>query len=347
MRSASFKLGTFSIAGGEPLPALVLADGLGGAAAPAGAADNSRIVPLPRLSPLLHRSGASLSGAGSLLSLLEHWPENLAVLTRVCIDAYPEVLRLSVPEAQARIHAPILVPRQIFCTVANYRTQVTEAIVDAGVPPHTDGMDADQRRDYARKAIETRLRSPPYVCFKLPSTVIGPCDSLELPRQSKRVDWEIELAAVIGRPCRHVSREQAMTQVAGYMLVNDITARDLVRRTDLPHLGTDWLQSKNAPGFLPTGPYLVPADFIADPYAVRLSLRLNDRIMQEELVADMMFDIATQIEYVSTYAQLLPGDILCTGTPGGCGTHHGRFLQPGDILEGAAPGFGVQRIICV
>jgi 2,4-didehydro-3-deoxy-L-rhamnonate hydrolase len=347
VRSTSFKLGTFSTEGGEPFPALVLAEGAGSTATPAGGSGCSRIVPLRRLAPLLRQSGLSLPGADSLLSLLEHWPQNVAVLTRLCADAYPELQRLSMPEAQARIHAPIAAPRQIFCTVANYRTQVTEAIVDAGMPPHTDAMNADQRRDYAKKAIEARLRSPPYVCFKLPSTVIGPRDSLELPRQSSRVDWEIELAAVIGRPCRHVPRQQAMTQIAGYMLVNDITARDLVRRTDLPHLGTDWLQSKNAPGFLPTGPYLVPADFIADPYAVRLSLRLNDVTMQDELVADMMFDIATQIEYVSTYAQLLPGDILCTGTPGGCGTHHGRFLQAGDVLEGSAPGFGAQRVTCV
>lgn len=347
MRSASFKLGTFSIEGGAPVPGLVLTQDAESAGSRAAAAGDSRLVPLTRLSPLLARSEASISGADSLLSLLERWPENLAVLTRLCTDAYPEMLRLSVAEAQARTHAPISTPRQIFCTVANYRTQVTEAIVDSGVPPHTDGMDADQRRDYAKKAIEARLRSPPYVCFKLPSTVIGPYDSLDLPRQSKRVDWEIELAAVMGRRCRHVSRAQAMSQIAGYMLVNDITARDLVRRADLPHLGTDWLQSKNAPGFLPTGPYLVPAGFIPDPYALRLSLRLNDRTMQDELVADMMFDIATQIEYVSAYAQLLPGDIICTGTPGGCGTHHNRYLQAGDILEGSAPGLGTQRVACL
>jgi 2-keto-4-pentenoate hydratase/2-oxohepta-3-ene-1,7-dioic acid hydratase in catechol pathway len=317
------------------------------ATAPEDAPGTSRIVPLSRLSPLLHRAGAALSSTGSVLSLLEHWPENLSVLTRLYTDAYPQVMRLSTPEAQARIHAPIPVPRQIFCTVANYRSQVTEAIMDAGAPPHTDGMDADQRRSYAKKAIEARLASLPYVCFKLPSTVIGSADSLELPRQSQCVDWEIELAVIIGQRCRNVPREQAMAQIAGYMLVNDITARDLVRRTDLPNLGTDWLQSKNAPGFLPTGPYLVPACFIADPYAVRLSLSLNGEIMQNELVADMMFDIAMQIEYVSSYAQLLPGDIICTGTPGGCGIHHGRFLQRGDILEGYAPGFGTQRVICV
>ena len=347
VRAASFKLGTFSIEAGGPLPGLVLGESGAGGAMAEGIPGAPRIVPLPRLSPLLRQIGVTLSGTDSLLALLEHWPENLAVLTRLCTDVYAQMLRLSVPETEVLIHAPLPAPRQIFCTVANYRSQVTEAIVDAGAPPHTDGMDAEQRREYARKAITARLESPPYVCFKLPSTVIGPCDSLEIPRQSQRVDWEIELGAVIGRPCRHVPREQAMAQVAGYMLVNDITARDLVRRADLPRLGTDWLQSKNAPGFLPTGPYLVPACFIPDPYAVRLSLSVNDETMQDELVADMMFDIATQIEYVSAYAQLLPGDVICTGTPGGCGTHRGRFLRRGDVMVGSAPGLGVQRITCV
>ena len=329
------------------MPGLVLEPAAAEAAVlPAGTLA-SRIVPLPRLSPLLRETEAVLTSADSLLSLLDHWPENLKTLTRLCAEAYPDLLRLSVPEAESRVHAPIPAPRQIFCTVANYRGQVTQTVVDAGVPPHTDGMDAEQRRVYAAKVIETRLESTPYVCFKLPTTVIGPAGSLELPAQSQRVDWEIELAAVIGRPCRRVARERAMTQIAGYMLVNDITARDLVRRADLPSLGTDWLQSKNSPGFLPTGPYLVPACFISDPYAVRLSLRLNGQTMQNELVADMMFDIATQIEYISRYAQLLPGDIICTGTPGGCGTHYGRFLKPGDVLEGFSPELGTQRVTCV
>ena len=347
VRTAGFKLGTFSLGTGETFPGMVLEGGAVQAGTPSDEAHESRIVPLPHLAPVLRDLGLALSGTDSLLSVLEHWPENLEVLTRLCVDGYPQLLRHSFPETLARVHAPIPVPRQIFCTVANYRGQVTESVVDAGVPPHTDGMNAGQRRVYAAKMIETRLESPPYVCFKLPTTVIGPAGSLELPAQSQRVDWEIELAAVMGRPCRRVAREHAMAQIAGYMLVNDITARDLVRRADLPSLGTDWLQSKNSPGFLPTGPYLVPACFISDPYAVRLSLRLNGQTMQNELVADMMFDIATQIEYISRYAQLLPGDIICTGTPGGCGTHYGRFLKPGDVLEGFSPELGTQRVTCV
>lgn len=347
VRAANFKLGTFSAGSGKPFPGLLLEPHGEDAASPTGNPGASRIVSLLRLPPLLREMGLTLTGADSLLALLEDWPENLEALTRLCTHAYPELLRISSPLAEARIHAPIPAPRQIFCTIANYRSHVMETVVDGGAPAHTDGMDADQRREYAAKVVETRLKSPPYVCFKLPSTVIGPADALELPRHAHQVDWEIELAAVIGRPCRRVPREQAMAQVAGYMLVNDITARDLVRRADLPRLGTDWLQSKNAPGFLPTGPYLVPAGLIPDPYAVRLCLRLNGETMQDELVADMMFDIATQIEYVSLHAQLLPGDVICTGTPGGCGTHHGRFLQPGDVLEAFAPGLGAQRVTCV
>lgn len=347
VRTASFKLGTFSLGTGATFPGIVLAGGAKQAGTPTDEAQESRIVPLPHLASSLRDLGLALSGTDSLLSFLEHWPENLQILSRLCNEGYRRLLPLSFPQSRARIHAPIPAPRQIFCTVANYRGQVTQTVVDAGVPPHTDGMDAEQRRAYAAKVIETRLESTPYVCFKLPTTVIGPAGSLELPAQSQRVDWEIELAAVIGRPCRRVARERAMTQIAGYMLVNDITARDLVRRADLPSLGTDWLQSKNSPGFLPTGPYLVPACFISDPYAVRLSLRLNGQTMQNELVADMMFDIATQIEYISRYAQLLPGDIICTGTPGGCGTHYGRFLKPGDVLEGFSPELGTQRVTCV
>jgi len=91
------------------------------------------------------------------------------------------------------------------------------------------------------------------------------------------------------------------------------------------------------------GPYFIPAAFVADPYALRLTFRLNGEVMQDERVSDMLFDIETQIEYVSKYAQLLPGDVICTGTPAGCGIRYKRFLKPGDVMEGTAPGFGILR----
>lgn len=332
-----FKLGTFSAVDGTPFPGLVLD-------APAAA---RRVVPLSLLKPLLRHLNLNLREAGSILSLLAHWDENLAALIRLCQAAPTELMQGSVVLDDLRTHAPIDPPRQIFCTIANYRSHIIENVLDAGVAPHTDGMDADGRRAYAAKILDERLRGAPYACCKLPTTVIGPRDPLEIPRHSQRVDWELELGVVIGRPARRVARCDAMSYVAGYVLVNDITARDLVRRTDVANMGTDWLQSKNAPGFLPMGPYLVPAAFVPNPYELRLSLSLNDQPMQNGLVSDMLFDIATQIEYISQQAQLLPGDVICTGTPAGCGTHSRRYLQPGDVIHATAPGLGTQHTPCI
>lgn len=359
-----FKLGTFSVGGGVPFPGVVL-EGGGPSANPGGhghdrrAGDHDlsagdrdrgvvdRVVPLSRALPLLERLNLQLSQCESLLSLLSHWDQSFPALAILCEASPNELMAASVGIDELHIRAPIDPPRQIFCTIANYRSHIIESIVDAGVPPHTDGMDAGARRQYAEKVIEERLRGAPYACFKLPSTVIGPTDPLEIPRHTQRVDWEVELGVVIGKPARRVSRSKAMSYVAGYVLVNDITARDQVRRADVASMGTDWLQSKNAPGFLPLGPYFVPAAFLPDPYSLRLTLSLNDRHMQDALVSDMLFDIATQVEYLSQYVQLLPGDVICTGTPGGCGTHYKRYLQPGDAIHANAAELGSQHTPCV
>jgi 2-keto-4-pentenoate hydratase/2-oxohepta-3-ene-1,7-dioic acid hydratase in catechol pathway len=336
-----FKLGTFS-RGGAPFPGLVLGD----PAATPGAPD--RVTPLARLEPLLTRLNLQLRQPDSLLSLLGDWDNNFQALAILCETAgLEELAREATPVEELHTRAPIDPPRQIFCTVANFRGHIVESIVDYGAPPHTDGMDAAARRAYAEKTLEERLKGAPYACFKLPSTVIGPTDPLEIPRHVQRLDWELELGVVIGRAARRVSRSTAMNYVAGYVMVNDITARDMVRRTDVPAMGTDWLQSKNAPGFLPMGPFFVPAAFRPDPYALRLTLSLNDRPMQDALTKDMLFDIAAQIEYISQHAQLLPGDVICTGTPAGCGTHYKRYLQAGDVIHASAAELGTQHTPCV
>jgi 2-keto-4-pentenoate hydratase/2-oxohepta-3-ene-1,7-dioic acid hydratase in catechol pathway len=319
-----FKLGTFSGAGQGQFPALVL-DG-----------EAERVVPLARTEPLLQRLNLKPLKSESLLALLSDWDLHFQALAILCETLPGELARASLPLGELDVRAPIDPPRQIFCTIANYRSHIVEAIVDAGVPPDT-----------AEKTIEERLRGAPYACFKLPSTVIGPTDPLEIPRHVQRLDWELELGVVIGKKARRVSRSEAMNHVAGYVLVNDITARDQVRRTDVPNMGTDWLQSKNAPGFLPLGPYFLPAAFLPDPYGLRLTLSLNNRPMQDGLVADMLFDIAAQIEYISQHALLLPGDVICTGTPAGCGTHYKRYLQPGDVIHANVPGLGTQHTPCI
>lgn len=345
-----FRLGTFSTPGEAPFAGLVLdilADHLS-----AAVGIETRVVPISRVQALLMAGGREYPGLPnaawqSVRDLLECWEESFHALTVASELETATLWRESRAIGDLQVHAPVRWPRQIFCAVANYRSQITESIVKSGMSSHADGMEAVKRREYAVRIIEERGRTSPYVCLKLPSSVAGPEDVLEIPSHIKRLDWEVELGVVIGRSCRRVALTEAMAQAAGYILVNDITARDMVRRADAPGLGSDWLQAKSGPGFLPTGPYLVPAAFVPDPYALRLSLALNGRSMQDELVSDMLFDIAALIEYISHHAQLLPGDIICTGTPGGCGIHHGRTLEPGDLIEARSPGLGVQRTRCI
>jgi len=152
---------------------------------------------------------------------------------------------------------------------------------------------------------------------------------------------------VIGKGGRHIPRTDAFAHVAGYMVANDVTARDWVFRHDMKVLGTDWITGKGAPGFLPTGPFLVPRDAVRDPADLRITLKLNGEVMQDESTSDMIFDISRQIEYISQYMQLLPGDVICTGSPAGNGAHHNRYLRDGDLITGEITGLGMQRQRCV
>jgi 2-keto-4-pentenoate hydratase/2-oxohepta-3-ene-1,7-dioic acid hydratase in catechol pathway len=186
----------------------------------------------------------------------------------------------------------------------------------------------------------------PYVFLGAPSAICGPYDDVLLPPASAEHDWELELAAVIGRGGRNVPEERALDHVAAYTICNDLTSRDLVHRPDLGPIGSDWLRSKNSPTFLPTGPWLVPAGLVPDPQALQITLRLNGEVMQDESTADMIFGVARLVSYVSETVGLYPGDLLLTGSPSGNGTHYGRFLQDGDVMEGEITGLGVQRNRC-
>ena len=186
-----------------------------------------------------------------------------------------------------------------------------------------------------------------FVFSKLPSAVTGPYDPIVIPFDVKKPDWELELAAVIGKPCRRVAAADALDYVAGYTIANDITARDMLRRGDVGTLGADWLAAKSSPTFLPIGPYLTPSHFVADPQQLHITLRLNGEVMQDEATSDMIYSVASVIEHISRHVQLLPGDLVLTGSPSGNGTHYNRFLQDGDVVEGEIAGLGIQRNVCV
>jgi 2-keto-4-pentenoate hydratase/2-oxohepta-3-ene-1,7-dioic acid hydratase in catechol pathway len=177
--------------------------------------------------------------------------------------------------------------------------------------------------------------------------MVGAHDDVILPSDCAQPDWELELAAVIGRPARRVDRAHALEHVAGYTICNDVTARDALIRPDTRSLGLDWLAGKNSPTFLPTGPLFVPAAHVPDPAALQIVLKVNGQTMQDESTADMVFDVAALIQFISNVAELRPGDLVLTGSPAGNGASHGVFLKPGDVMEGSISGLGTQRNRCV
>lgn len=317
-----FALGTFSQAGNQPFPAVVI---------------DQKVIPLHVFSGLIE--------AASIHSLLENWDANFAALAAQISSVSESAMTLD----QLKIHPPVNLPRQVFCSGANYKNHVIDLIIDEGGGPATENMTTEERREWATKMMDDRAANGyPYMFSKPVSVVTGAYDNIVLPPHAKAPDWELELGVVIGRKARHVSKADAMNYVAGYSIVNDITNRDHVFRRDaVKAMGSDWIAAKGSPTYLPFGPYLVPAAFVPDPQNLQLTLKLNGEIKQDESTADMIFDIARQLEYLSSLVELWPGDVICTGSPAGNGTHYKRFLQEGDVVETTITGLGAQRNICV
>lgn len=330
----------------DELPPLAL----GTFRAPAGPAFPGLLVG-GRVLDLRTAPGLAAEPAGppaTVLDLLEAWDDVLPVLLRLAdgadlADAGPG--GGWVPLDGLRVLMPLM-PRQIVQAGANYRTHVIDLAVKHA--ELADGRTEEQVRAETAAMMDRRAaEGVPYVFTGLPSAVAGPYDDLVLPGYSDQHDWELELAAVIGRRTHRVSREQALDHVAGYTIVNDVTTRDLVFRRDMPEIGTDWFRAKNAPGFLPTGPFVVPAHLVADPGDLTVRLALNGQVMQDESTKDMIFDVAAIVAAASQTAVLLPGDLVLTGSPAGNGLHWGRLLRPGDVMKGSVTGLGVQRVRCV
>nr|WP_239088176.1 fumarylacetoacetate hydrolase family protein [Planosporangium mesophilum] len=236
-------------------------------------------------------------------------------------------------------------PRQIFQAGANYRTHVLDLVV-----AHHDGADGrtpEQVRADAAAHMDERLALPPFVFQGLPTAICGPFDDVILPYGAEQPDFELELAAVIGRTARRVPVDQALDYVAGWTIVNDITLREKVFRKDSPGLGADWLASKNHPTFLPVGPVLVPRDALPDPGDLRVTLRLNGQVMQDASTSELIFDVARLVAHCSEVATLLPGDLLLTGSPAGNGLAHGRLLRAGDRMDSTISGLGAQSNLCI
>ncbi len=280
------------------------------------------------------------AGARTVIELLDRWETVLPLLEAVAADPQAGWR----PLADAHLHSPVE-PRQVFQAGANYRTHV----IDLAAAHHdgSDGRSVDQVRAEAAAAMDARLKGSPFVFTGLPSAICGPYDDVVLPRDARQPDWELELAAVIGRRARRVSAQDALDAVAGWVIVNDLTLREKVFRRDAGPLGADWLAAKNPPTFLPAGPVVVPRQAVPNPGDLRITLRLNGQVMQDESTKDMLFDVARIVAYCSAVATLLPGDLVLTGSPAGNGLAHGRLLRPGDLMESTITGLGAQANHCV
>jgi 2,4-diketo-3-deoxy-L-fuconate hydrolase len=196
--------------------------------------------------------------------------------------------------------------------------------------------------NYTDHAEEVGMALPkePTVFIKAPSAVCGPDDPTVRPRGGLKLDYEVELAAVIGRDARHVDEGKALGHVVGYCIVNDVSERAF----QMEHGGTT-TKGKSADTFGPVGPWLVTADEVGDPQALALWTTVNGERRQQGTTAKMIFSVASLVAYVSRFMSLRPGDLISTGTPAGVG--HGfkppRYLQPGDVVELGIAGLGVQH----
>lgn len=203
--------------------------------------------------------------------------------------------------------APVVRPLHLLCIGTNYRDHIAEM----GIPTTPEY---------------------PYAFLKPLTTIAAPSGPVMLPNLSKMVDWEAELGVVIGRTARRVALKDALAHVAGYVPLNDVSARDWVENR--PNLGIDWVMQKASDGFTPMGPWVTLAGHVADPQALPVQCRLNGQVMQDSSTANMLFSVAEIIAHVSKFMTLSAGDVIATGTPAGVGfgMKPRRFISDGDVV---------------
>jgi 2-keto-4-pentenoate hydratase/2-oxohepta-3-ene-1,7-dioic acid hydratase in catechol pathway len=232
------------------------------------------------------------------------------------------------PLAKTKLLAPVPFPPTIFCAGANYADHAAAMAAKQGHPPPADPHDQGLK---------------PWFFIKAARTITDPGAAIKASHYAKELDWEIELAAVIGRPAKDVPKEKALSYVAGYMVSNDFSARDRGRRPGVEATSffkMDWTKHKSFDGSCPIGPWIVPASDITDPQNLGLKLWVNGVLKQDSNTGKMLFTLAEQIEQLSINMTLHPGDLILTGTPSGVGAESGEFLKAGDVVKVWIEGIG-------
>jgi 2-keto-4-pentenoate hydratase/2-oxohepta-3-ene-1,7-dioic acid hydratase in catechol pathway len=308
-----FALGTFAGADGEPFPGLVVED---------------------RVHDLRPEFADTLS-------MLGDWDASLARLHELAESAGD-----GEPLDALRPLPPVHPSGQVLCGGANYYKHLRQMVV-AHLKREGDTRPEEELQAEAVEVAARRSREEnPFVFAGLPGALCGARDDVVLWGPGKEHDWELELAMVLGRGGRAIAEEDAMSHVAGYTMSNDVSTRDVMFRPGFPM--TDFLMTKMRPTFFPTGPYIVPAEFVPDYRALRITLKVNGEPMQDEGIDDIIYGVEQLVAYASRVVELRAGDLLLTGSPAGNAAHHGgRWLVPGDLMEGEITGLGMQRNKCV
>jgi 2-keto-4-pentenoate hydratase/2-oxohepta-3-ene-1,7-dioic acid hydratase in catechol pathway len=246
---------------------------------------------------------------------LERWVDGLDEADREA---------LSVPVEDVSLLVPIPSPGKILLLAGNYAAHVAER----------GGAAAERGETF------------PYVFMKPTTTLTNPGDPIVIPRISPdHVDWECELGVIIGQKCRDVSEEEALSYVAGYTVVNDVSDRKYTpnpgRKPRDRDKFFDWLHGKWHDTFCPVGPCVLSADAVPDPQLFTLRMTVNEKLKQDGSAAQMIFPVAAIVSFISRFVTLEPGDLIATGTPSGVGSATGTYLKPGDLVRAEIGGIGV------
>ncbi len=222
---------------------------------------------------------------------------------------------------KAKLMAPVLWPSAIYCAGANYQDHANEMAAKDNRPPppdpHTLGLES-------------------WHFIKASRSLSNPGATVKISTYSQKMDWEVELAAVIGKAAKNVPIEKALSYVAGYTIANDLSARDRGRRPHIPDhspFKADWVAHKSFDGSCPLGPWIVPASDIKNPQNLGIKLWVNGVLKQDSNTGQMIFNLAEQIAHLSSRLTLHPGDLILTGTPAGVGAGRGEFLKAGDTVK--------------
>lgn len=272
-----------------------------------------------RLHPLQTLEDGGAPFPADLMALLTDWPAQWPRLARACARLSP---RAGIGAADVTVLAPLRYPGKVLCAGANYYDHLAEM----GVP--------DLRKEAQRL----------FFFFKPPkNAVVGPGKTVVMPRATAMFDWEIELAAVIGKTGRHLTMDNALDHVAGWSIAIDLSARDLNQAPNTFYK-LDWVAGKGQDTCCPLGPRIVPAAFIANPQDLALKLSVNGVVKQNARTSGMIFDIREQLVTLSAIMTLDPGDVVLTGTPAGVGFPKRTFLAIGDNIDAEIESIGTLSV---